>query len=108
MRSGIRSKWEQTLERTVASSVWAENSKTDEEHKRNRHNDEQNLLRIVDTIGEMLVWCRKCYGNIRVKLGRKLLNRCQHIVDESRKNKMLDRIPKLEEGQVREEEGLES
>ena len=50
--------------------------------------------------GKMLVWCRKCSGYTRVTLGRKLLSGCQEGVGEKKKRKMLNRIPKLEEGQA--------
>ena len=54
------------------------------------------------------MWRRKCTGHTGVKLGRKWLNSCQPFVDENKKEKMLKRIPKLEEGPVPKGEDLEN
>ena len=34
------------------------------------------MVRMVDPNGEAFVWCRKCSGYVRCRLGWKLMNRC--------------------------------
>ena len=46
------------------------------------------------------MWCRKCSDYTRDKLGRKLPHKCQPFVEETKKDKTLNIIQKLEEGQV--------
>ena len=52
-----------------------------------RNSGRRDLQRTVDTNGEMFVLCRTSSGHTRVKCGRKLLNRCQPFLDETKKNR---------------------
>ena len=42
-----------------------------------RHLGGHDLVRRMDRQGEVLIWCRKCSGYARQKMGRKLRNCCK-------------------------------
>ena len=68
---------------------------------RKRHLRSHDLVRRVDRQGEILVWCRKCSGNARQRLGPKLMNCCKlEQVGAKEHGKMLSRIQILEDGRV--------
>ena len=55
----------------------------------------------VDKQGEVLIWCRKCSGNARQRMGPKLMNCCKpEQVGTKEHGKMLKRIQILEDGRV--------
>ena len=58
-----------------------------------------DLERRVDRQGETLIWCRKCSGYARQRMGPKLLNCCRpEQVGTKEHGKMLKRIQILEDG----------
>ena len=60
-----------------------------------------DLVRIMDRQGEVLIWCRKCSGYARQRMGPKLVNCCRpEQMGTKEFGKMLKRIQTLEEGRV--------
>ena len=60
-----------------------------------------DLVRSVDRQGETLIWCRKCSGHARQRMGPKLLNCCKPEHAGTKKHgKMVKRIQTLEDGNV--------
>ena len=58
-----------------------------------RHLGGYDLVSIVDRQGEVLIWCRKCSGYVRRRMGAKLLNCCRpEQVGTKEYGKMLNRI----------------
>ena len=63
-------------------------------------------MRRMDRQGEVLIWCRKCSGYARQRLGPKLMNCCKpEKVGTREYGKMLKRIKVLEEARVWKIEG---
>ena len=59
------------------------------------------MVRRADPSGEALIWCRKCSGCARQRLGPKLLNRCEPgKFDTKEYGKLFERILILEEVRV--------
>ena len=56
----------------------------------------------MDSQGEVVIWCRKCSGYARQRMGPKLANNCykpeQMVIKEF--GKIMKRIQILEEGRV--------
>ena len=68
---------------------------------RKQHLGSHDLVRRVDRQGEVLMWCRKCSGHARQRMGPKLMNGCkQEQVVTKELGKMLTRIQIFEEGRV--------
>ena len=68
---------------------------------RKRHLGGHDLVRRVDGQGEVLIWCRKCSGYARQRMGPKLMNCCRpEQVGTTEHGKMLKRIQLLEDGRV--------
>ena len=64
-----------------------------------------DLVRRMDRQGEVLIWCRKCSGYARQRMGPKLKNCCKpEQVGTKEYGKMLKRIQVLEDGRVRAKE----
>ena len=60
-----------------------------------------DLVRRVDRQGETLIWCRKCSGYARQRMGPQLLNCCRpEQVGTKEHGKMIKRIQILEDGRV--------
>ena len=60
-----------------------------------------DLARRVDRQGEVLIWCRKCSGNARQRMGPKLMTCCRsEQVGTKEYGKMVKRIQILEDGRV--------
>ena len=59
-----------------------------------RCNGRHDLQGIVETNGNMFVWCRRCSGNSRVKLGRRLVISCPHLWKRT-KEEHVEEIPKI-------------
>ena len=60
-----------------------------------------DFVRRVDRQGETLIWCRKCSGYAKQRMGPKLLNCCRpEQVGTKEHSKMLKRIQVLEDGRV--------
>ena len=60
-----------------------------------------DLVRRVDRQGEVLIWCRKCSGCARQRMGPKWMNCCKPVqVGTNEYGKMLKRIQILEDGRV--------
>ena len=59
------------------------------------------MVRRMDRLGEVLVWCRKCSGHVRQRMRRKLMN-CgkPERVDTKEYGNMQKRIQILEDGRV--------
>ena len=59
------------------------------------------MVRRVDPNGEALVWCRRCSGYARRRLGLELMNRCRPEKKDTQEYvNMLKIIVELEDGQV--------
>ena len=59
------------------------------------------MVRRVDRQGEVLIWCRKCSGYERQRMGPKLRNCFKPVqVGTQEHGKMLKRIQVLENGRV--------
>ena len=59
------------------------------------------MVRSVDRQREVLIWCRKCSGHVRQKMGPKLMNCCKPEQVVTREyGKMLKRIQVLEQGRT--------
>ena len=68
---------------------------------RKRHLGGHDLVTRVDIQGEVLIWCRKCSGNARQRMGPKFMNCCKpELVGTKEHGKMLKRIQILEDGRV--------
>ena len=68
---------------------------------RRRHFGGHDLVRRMDRQGEVLIWCSKCSGYARQRMGPKLMNCCgPEEMDTKEFGKMLKRIQALEEGRV--------
>ena len=68
---------------------------------RKRHIGGHDLVRRRDRQGETLIWCRKCSGYARQRIGPKLMNCCRpEQVSTKEHGKMLKRIQILEDGRV--------
>ena len=68
---------------------------------RKRHLGGHDLVRRVDRQGEFWIWCRKCWGYARQRMGPKLMNYCMpEQVGTKECGKMLKRIQILEDGRV--------
>ena len=60
-----------------------------------------DLVRRIDRQGEVLIWCRKCSGYARQRMGPKHMNCCRlEQMDTKEFGKMVKRIHILEEGRV--------
>ena len=60
-----------------------------------------DLGRRMDRQGEILIWCRKCSGYARQRMGPKLMNCCKpEQVGTKGHGQMLKRIQVLEDGRV--------
>ena len=87
---------------TCKGPVWLEK---DCKHKMKRWGKVQlgvrDLVRSVDPNCEALVWCRKCSGYARCRLGPGLMNRCRpEKIDTKQYGNMLKRILIPEERRV--------
>ena len=59
------------------------------------------MVRSVDRQGEVLIWCRKCSGCARQRMGPKLMEGCKPEQDGTKEHgQMLKRIQILEEGRI--------
>ena len=59
------------------------------------------MVRRVNRHGEVLIWCRKCSGCARQRMGPQLMNCCKlEKVGTKEDGKMLKRILTFEEGRV--------
>ena len=68
---------------------------------RKRHLGGHDAVRRMDRQAGVLIWCRKCSGCARQKLGPELMNCCKpEQVGTKQYGKMLKRIQVLEEGSV--------
>ena len=68
---------------------------------RRRHLGGHHLVRRMDRLGEVLIWCRKCSGYARQRMGPQLMNCCRpEQMDTKEFGKMVKRIQTLEEGRV--------
>ena len=66
-----------------------------------RHLGGHDLVRRVNKQGEVLIWCRKCSGFTRPRIGPKLMNCCMpEQVGTKEHGNMLKRIQILEDGRV--------
>ena len=66
-----------------------------------RHLAGHDLVRRVDRQGEVLIWCRKCSGYVRHRMGPKLMYSCKpEQVGTKEHGKVLKRIQILEHGRV--------
>ena len=77
----------------------------DSKHKLGRcgksHVGGHDMMRRVDRNGEAFIWCRRCSGHARQRLGPKLMNQCKTEKMATRKcGHMLKRISPLEEERV--------
>ena len=60
-----------------------------------------DLVRRMDRQGEILMWCRKCSGDARQRMGPKVMNCCRPEQMATKEfGKMMKRIQNLEEGRV--------
>ena len=60
-----------------------------------------DLVRRLNKQGEILIWCRKCSGHARQKMGPQLMNCCKpEQVGTKEHGKMLKRIQVLEDDRV--------
>ena len=58
------------------------------------------MVRRLDRQGEVLIWCRKCSGYARQRIGPKLVNCCKlEQVGTKEDGNMLKRIQVLGQGQ---------
>ena len=58
------------------------------------------MVRRLDSQGEVLIWCRKCSGYARQRIGPKLVNCCKlEQVGTKEDGNMLKRIQVLGQGQ---------
>ena len=78
---------------------------SDSNHKlkrwRNKHLGGHDMERRVDRHGEAVVWCRKCSGYGRCRLGPKLMNPCKpDKLDTKEHKKHVEHNLELEEGGV--------
>ena len=70
-----------------------------------RHLGGHDLVRRMDRQGEASIWCRKCSGHARQRMGPKLVNCCkQEQMGTKEYGKMMKRIQILQEGRVRAKE----
>ena len=68
---------------------------------RKRHLESHDMVRIMDRQGEVLIWCRKCWGYARHRMGLKLMNCCKpEQVGTKAYGKMSKRMQTLEDGRV--------
>ena len=68
---------------------------------RTRHLGGHDLVRRMDRQGEVLIWCIKCSGYARQRMGPKLMNCCRpEQMDTKEFGKMENIIQILEEGRV--------
>ena len=59
------------------------------------------MTRRTDRQGEVLIWCRKCSGHVRQRMGLELMNCCKpEQVGTTEYGKMLKRIQVLEDGRI--------
>ena len=59
------------------------------------------MVRRMDRQGEVLIWCRKCSGYARQRMGPKLVNCCKpEQMGTKESSKMMKIIQILEEGRV--------
>ena len=72
---------------------------------RKRHLGGHDLLRRKGKQGEILIWCRRCSGCARQRMGPKLMNCCRpQQVGTQEHGEMLKIIPILEDGRVHAKE----
>ena len=72
---------------------------------RKRHLGGHDVVRRMNRQGEVLIWCRKCSGFARQRMGPKLLNCCKpEQVGTKEYGKMIKRILVFEDGRVPPEE----
>ena len=72
-----------------------------------RHLGGHDLVRRMDREGEVLIWCRKCSGYARQRIGPKLRNCCKlEQVGIKEYGKMINRIQILEDGRVPAKEAV--
>ena len=72
-----------------------------------RHLGGHDFVRRMDRQGEVLIWCRKCSGYARQRMGPKLMNCCKpEQVGTKEHRKMLKRIQILEDGRVPAKEAI--
>ena len=70
-----------------------------------RHLGGHDLVRRMDRQGEALIWCRKCPGYARQRMGPELVNCCKlEQMGPKEFGKMMKRIHTPEEGRVPVEE----
>ena len=68
---------------------------------RRRHLGGHDLVRRMNRQGEVLIWCRKCSGYVRQRMGPKLMNSCKpEPMGAQEYGKMLKIIQVLEDGRV--------
>ena len=68
---------------------------------RKRHVGGHDLVRRVDRQGDVLIWCRKCSGHARQRMGPQLMNCCKpELVGTKKHGRKLKRIQILEDGRV--------
>ena len=60
-----------------AQGGWERKSTTSRKDKGKAHMDGHDMVRRVDLHGQSFVWCRKCSGYARCRLGLELMNRCR-------------------------------
>ena len=66
-----------------------------------RHLGGHDLVRRMDRLGEVLIWCRKCSGNARQRVGPKLMNCCRpEQMGTQECGRMLKRSQVQEDGRV--------
>ena len=66
---------------------------------RRRHLGGHDLVRRMDRQGEVLIWCRKCSGHARQRMGPKLMNCCRpEQMGTKEFGRMLKRLQTLQEG----------
>ena len=66
-----------------------------------RHLGGHDLVRRMDRQGEVMIWCRKCSGYARQRMGPKLMNCCKpEPMGIQEYGKMLKGIQVLEDGRV--------
>ena len=63
--------------------------------------EDMDLVRRMDRQGEVLIWCRKCSGYARQRMGPQLVNCCMpEPMGTKEFGKMVKRITTLDEGRV--------
>ena len=78
-----------------------EDSKPELARSGTSHLGGHDMVRRVDRNGEALIWCRKCSGYARHRLGPKLTNQCTtEKLDTKEFGIMIKRILSLQEGRI--------